>query len=161
MFCIHVSSVQQCFLSVTNQPNSCFRFKVPTEQPVPVPVPPIDLELPVDPNEPTYCLCNQVSYGEMVACDNPNVCDTSFVSLLYSSLMSSIFMPVLGLFYYHFHIHLAVQNRVVSLWLCGRQGAAQGKVVLPKLHWIPEEAKRQVICSSHAAVLVSLRVKCC
>ncbi|KAJ4774220.1 PHD finger protein ING [Rhynchospora pubera] len=35
-------------------------------------VPPIDLELPVDPNEPTYCLCNQVSYGEMVACDNAN-----------------------------------------------------------------------------------------
>ncbi|PPD98377.1 hypothetical protein GOBAR_DD04626 [Gossypium barbadense] len=29
-------------------------------------------DLPVDPNEPTYCLCNQVSYGEMVACDNPN-----------------------------------------------------------------------------------------
>ncbi|XP_078173600.1 RING/FYVE/PHD zinc finger superfamily protein isoform X2 [Carex rostrata] len=35
-------------------------------------VPPIDLELPVDPNEPTYCLCNQISYGEMVACDNAN-----------------------------------------------------------------------------------------
>ncbi|KAJ3682418.1 hypothetical protein LUZ60_014991 [Juncus effusus] len=35
-------------------------------------VPPIDLELPVDPNEPTYCICEQVSYGEMVACDNPN-----------------------------------------------------------------------------------------
>ena len=124
-------------------------------------MPPIDLELPVDPNEPTYCLCNQVSYGEMVACDNPNVCDMSFVSLLYSSLTSSIFMPMLGLFYYRFHIHLAVQNRVVSLWLCGRQGAAQGKVVLPKLHRIPEEAKRQVICSPHAAVLVSLLVKCC
>lgn len=30
----------------------------------------MDLDLPVDPNEPTYCLCNQVSYGEMVACDN-------------------------------------------------------------------------------------------
>lgn len=38
----------------------------------------MELELPVDPNEPTYCLCNQVSYGEMVACDNPNVCDNSF-----------------------------------------------------------------------------------
>ncbi|KAL5218543.1 hypothetical protein ABZP36_019227 [Zizania latifolia] len=38
--------------------------KVPTVQPA------IDLELPVDPNEPTYCHCNQVSYGEMVACDN-------------------------------------------------------------------------------------------
>ncbi|CAB4032368.1 inhibitor of growth 3-like [Paramuricea clavata] len=25
-----------------------------------------------DPNEPRYCLCNQVSYGEMVGCDNPN-----------------------------------------------------------------------------------------
>ncbi|XP_020093942.1 PHD finger protein ING1 isoform X1 [Ananas comosus] len=34
--------------------------------------PPIDLELPVDPNEPTYCLCNQVSFGEMVACDHPD-----------------------------------------------------------------------------------------
>ena len=32
----------------------------------------MDLELPVDPNEPTYCFCNQVSYGAMVACDNPN-----------------------------------------------------------------------------------------
>lgn len=26
----------------------------------------------VDPNEPKYCYCNQVSYGEMVACDNKN-----------------------------------------------------------------------------------------
>ncbi|XP_033647402.1 inhibitor of growth protein 3-like isoform X2 [Asterias rubens] len=25
-----------------------------------------------DPNEPRYCLCNQVSYGEMVGCDNNN-----------------------------------------------------------------------------------------
>jgi inhibitor of growth protein 3 len=27
-----------------------------------------------DPNEPKYCICNQVSYGEMVACDNSEVC---------------------------------------------------------------------------------------
>lgn len=26
-----------------------------------------------DPNEPRYCICNQVSYGEMVACDNVSV----------------------------------------------------------------------------------------
>ncbi|KAJ7955532.1 PHD finger protein ING [Quillaja saponaria] len=32
----------------------------------------MDLDIPVDPNEPTYCICNQVSYGEMVACDNPD-----------------------------------------------------------------------------------------
>lgn len=29
-----------------------------------------------DPNEPRYCVCNQVSYGDMVACDNE---DVSFV----------------------------------------------------------------------------------
>jgi len=27
-------------------------------------------EMPVDPNEPTYCLCKRVSYGEMIGCDN-------------------------------------------------------------------------------------------
>lgn len=27
-------------------------------------------EFPIDPNEPTYCLCNQVSFGEMIGCDN-------------------------------------------------------------------------------------------
>lgn len=31
------------------------------------------LDMPVDPNEPTYCTCNQVSYGEMIGCDNPDV----------------------------------------------------------------------------------------
>jgi len=28
------------------------------------------LDMPVDPNEPTYCICHQVSYGQMIACDN-------------------------------------------------------------------------------------------
>eukprot|EP00741_Cyanophora_paradoxa_P005342 tig00000880_g5181.t1 len=27
-------------------------------------------DLPIDPNEPVYCYCRQVSFGEMVACDN-------------------------------------------------------------------------------------------
>jgi hypothetical protein len=27
-------------------------------------------ELPVDPNEPLYCFCRRVSYGNMVGCDN-------------------------------------------------------------------------------------------
>ena len=31
------------------------------------------LDMPVDPNEPTYCLCHQVSYGEMIGCDNQDV----------------------------------------------------------------------------------------
>lgn len=29
------------------------------------------IDMPVDPNEPTYCICQQVSYGEMIGCDNP------------------------------------------------------------------------------------------
>jgi inhibitor of growth protein 3 len=49
-----------------------------------MPQPPEELEQPLDtpmegmewiadPNEPRYCLCNQVSYGDMVACDNETV----------------------------------------------------------------------------------------
>lgn len=30
-------------------------------------------ELEIDPNEPRYCICNQVSFGDMVACDGENV----------------------------------------------------------------------------------------
>ncbi|CAI9732033.1 of growth 1-like [Octopus vulgaris] len=28
------------------------------------------IDPPIDPDEPTYCECNQVSYGEMIGCDN-------------------------------------------------------------------------------------------
>ena len=35
-----------------------------------------------DPSEPRYCICNQVSYGDMVACDNVDVsCITNWVEL--------------------------------------------------------------------------------
>jgi len=30
------------------------------------------VDMPVDPNEPTYCVCHQVSFGQMVMCDNKN-----------------------------------------------------------------------------------------
>lgn len=29
-----------------------------------------DDDVAVDPDEPTYCLCDQISYGEMICCDN-------------------------------------------------------------------------------------------
>ncbi|XP_047092510.1 PHD finger protein ING2-like isoform X1 [Lolium rigidum] len=32
----------------------------------------MDVEQMIDPNEPTYCICHQVSYGDMIACDNEN-----------------------------------------------------------------------------------------
>jgi hypothetical protein len=31
-------------------------------------------DVAADPSEPLYCTCQKVSYGEMVACDNPDVC---------------------------------------------------------------------------------------
>lgn len=59
----------------------------PIPPPVVVPPPPVsppletppqaaesaDAEWTYDPNEPRYCICNQVSYGDMVACDNEDV----------------------------------------------------------------------------------------
>lgn len=32
----------------------------------------IDIDQPIDPNEPIYCVCHQVSFGDMIACDNEN-----------------------------------------------------------------------------------------
>ena len=29
--------------------------------------------LPIDPNEPRYCICNRVSFGDMIACENEKV----------------------------------------------------------------------------------------
>lgn len=37
-----------------------------------IPHPSKGLDMPVDPNEPVFCLCQQVSHGEMIACDNPD-----------------------------------------------------------------------------------------
>ncbi|KAI1290209.1 Inhibitor of growth protein 1 [Halotydeus destructor] len=34
------------------------------------PPPTLYEENPADPDEPTYCLCNQISFGEMIGCDN-------------------------------------------------------------------------------------------
>lgn len=35
-------------------------------------------EIGIDPNEPKYCYCNQVSFGDMVACDGENVSTNVF-----------------------------------------------------------------------------------
>jgi inhibitor of growth protein 3 len=46
----------------------------------------VDGEWTYDPNEPRYCICNQVSYGDMVACDNEEVsCSNweNFIKLIF------------------------------------------------------------------------------
>lgn len=40
-------------------------------------------------NEPTYCVCQQVSYGEMIACDNEEVPNLSTIKL-YPNLNFSV-----------------------------------------------------------------------
>lgn len=58
------------------------------------------LDMPVDPNEPTYCFCHQVSYGEMIGCDNPDVC--TFIILSFYELLT-VYLKVL--YYLHFISH--------------------------------------------------------
>jgi inhibitor of growth protein 4 len=48
------------------------QFPVLSALPLSITHPSDVLDMPVDPNEPTYCLCHQVSYGEMIGCDNPD-----------------------------------------------------------------------------------------
>ena len=48
------------------------------------------LDMPVDPNEPTYCLCHQVSYGEMIGCDNQDVCVFSYLFIPFISRVRTI-----------------------------------------------------------------------
>lgn len=47
-----------------------------------------DGEWSYDPNEPRYCICNQVSYGDMVACDNEAVSFPTWKNLLRPSFNS-------------------------------------------------------------------------
>ena len=46
-----------------------------------------------DPNEPRYCICNQVSYGDMVACDNEDVrIRSSFEPVVSITFLKAIFI---------------------------------------------------------------------
>merc|ERR1712029_243014 len=46
------------------------------------------VDMPVDPNEPTYCLCQQVSYGEMIGCDNQDCPIEWFILVVWTSTPS-------------------------------------------------------------------------
>lgn len=50
--------------ATTPAPQPNFKLKIPPSTAV------VSGDLPVHPNEPKYCYCDQVSYGHMVACDN-------------------------------------------------------------------------------------------
>lgn len=75
----------------------------------------LQLDLPVDPNEPTYCFCNQVSYGEMVACDNPSVSITvcNYVFII-------VFLPIYAFFVIVFYKIYFRPDGQISIWLLNR-----------------------------------------
>ena len=86
-----------------------------------VPMPDLTSQ-PLDPNEPTYCLCQQVSFGEMIGCDNDDVrMMSSLMSIVTSPLPPFSFSPS----------PLSVSHRVVPFPMCWSDFQAQGKVVLP------------------------------
>lgn len=58
---------------------------------------PADWTAYVDPEEPRYCICNEVSYGDMVACDNASV--SVKVVVVYHVLSKYEIIP-LGLVYH-------------------------------------------------------------
>lgn len=82
------------------------------------------LDMPVDPNEPTYCLCHQVSYGEMIGCDNP---DVSFAQ----SFVYIVLMTVISIF--------IVSDRVVPFCLRSTHHQTERQMVLPKMYPGPKE----------------------
>lgn len=91
-------------LLLIHQYNQCLKvafffhlyFCSPDFQESLLPVHPSDvLDMPVDPNEPTYCLCHQVSYGEMIGCDNPDV----HLSYYYLTIICFLLFSCYLLFY--------------------------------------------------------------
>lgn len=88
------------------------------------------LDMPVDPNEPTYCLCHQVSYGEMIGCDNPDVRIVPSQRAIQSSII---------IFKSNCILLSAVPHRMVSFRMRGSDSQAEGQMVLPEMYAQQEE----------------------
>lgn len=78
----------------------------------------VDGEWTYDPNEPRYCICNQVSYGDMVACDNE---DVSFMKTNQKCIQ------------FKNNTNILVSFRVVSLSVCWNHIITQGEMVLSSM----------------------------
>merc|ERR1712071_20496 len=73
------------------------------------------LEIPIDPDEPTYCLCDQVSYGEMIGCDN-DLCPIEW---------------------FHFSC-VALTTKPKGKWYCPRCRGDRPTVMKPKAQFLKE-----------------------
>lgn len=76
------------------------------------------IDMPVDPNEPTYCLCNQVSYGEMIGCDNPDVSSSKISRnvLIFTNINSTILLQC-PIEWFHFAC-VKLTTKPKGKWYC-------------------------------------------
>lgn len=72
-------------------------------------------ELPIDPDEPTYCLCDQISYGEMILCDN-DLCPIEW---------------------FHFSC-VALTTKPKGKWFCPKCRGDRPNVMKPKAQFLKE-----------------------
>lgn len=84
-------------------------------------------EWPYDPSEPRYCVCNQVSYGDMVACDNDDVSLALSHACERKGSQRNLFFTLVSL-------------RMVPLPVCGYHSTSKGQMVLSH---VPGEKKRK------------------
>lgn len=70
---------------------------------------------PSDPSEPTYCLCDQISYGEMICCDN-DLCPIEW---------------------FHFSC-VSLTNKPKGKWFCPRCRGDRVNVMKPKAIFLKE-----------------------
>ncbi|XP_047003067.1 inhibitor of growth protein 1 [Schistocerca americana] len=77
--------------------------------------PPQDDELAIDPDEPTYCLCDQISYGEMILCDN-DLCPIEW---------------------FHFSC-VALATKPKGKWFCPKCRGDRPNVMKPKAQFLKE-----------------------
>lgn len=90
-----------------------------------------DGEWTYDPNEPRYCICNQVSYGDMVACDNEAVSKFAYPFIRHIVDIASVSMSFL---------FVLVSIRMVPLSVCWNNAVTERQMVLPKMYSIYETA---------------------
>ena len=100
-----------------------------------------DQEWNYDPNEPRYCICNQVSYGDMVACDNDDV--STFLMPRYPCfwrpLKSNFFLFVLLTWFLNCSAHMS--GSIILVLVLLRLPKESGSAPSVKQIWRAEKAE--------------------
>lgn len=79
--------------------------------------PPPEDDIAIDPDEPTYCLCDQISYGEMILCDN-DLCPIEW---------------------FHFSC-VSLSNKPKGKWFCPKCRGDRPNIMKPKAQFLKELA---------------------